>query len=427
MQEALLLGEVKGKRLGKNSMKRGCKGQGWLGTTTWRAAAAALVAAIGLTACSSGIEGLMAGRRVGVGGGDDVDTDGDGIVDSVDDEPTIPSDGGASASSPEAKAAKALFDKLYTSLDQSCGSCHATGTGGSPKFLEKPDAYKSIRDYKGIVVKEYASSRLLTVGSQTGHSGGPGVEGALRKDVTAWLVAESKAIVEEVLPVTTAITLAAGAGSIDLSSVVAGGGAPGAKLDFSAAISGTIVNLSTIRVTAPAGTGLQVTHPLFIVEEGGRDVEDSVDSFSNVDQAVAAGASAALGPGTLVLTNVPAGAKLKVSFKALKKSAGAGGGDGGLAGGCKSVATFTSSARPVLQQCLNCHGTNGANRGSMDLSGLQANNDATACAQALNKVNLANKAGSVLLSRPKAGSGHPFQVQNAQTYDTGINGWINNE
>src|ERR1700677_4324414 len=79
------------------------------------------------------------------------------------------------------------------------------------------------------------------------------------------------------------------------------------------------------------------------------------------------------------------------------------------ASGCKSVATFTSSAAPELQKdgCLGCHsGANATAKSALDLTSV-GTNDTVACAQALAKVNLANKAQSVIIQAP-AGTHAPM-------------------
>lgn len=334
-------------------------------------------------------------------------------------------DGGVADAGPltATDKAKDLFAKLEPQLSATCGTCHDTGVAGAPKFLTKPDVYGSVKAYKGIVLKDYMNSRLLVVGPETGHTGGPGLQGELKQACTTWLQTEAAALQEVVLPGTDPFTVTVGANAVDLSK--AGTGLAGARLTFNATFSGQLLSMGTLQVVAPAGLGLQVTHPIFVViQPNGDEVEDAVDSFSNVDQAVPAGQTVTLGPGTLVLNKVPQGARMRIRFTSIKTVVPT---DAGAAGGCRSLATFVSSAKPQLQQCLGCHGQNGPQRGAMDLTGLQTNDDAAACAQALNKINLTNKPASILLSRPKQGSGHPFAVPNAGTYDAAINGWIANE
>jgi hypothetical protein len=333
------------------------------------------------------------------------------------------SDGGRIAS--PAERAQAAFDGLSSDLDTACGNCHATGVGGAPTFLAKPDVYASIAKYKGIVVKDYTNSRLLVVGPATGHSGGLGVEGALRTSATAWLKLEADALTLVPIATTHAFTIAVGPNSIDISNSSAN--VLGAKMNFTVSILGTTLILTNLQVSAPAASGVHIRGPRFVVVSDERETEDSVDSLSHVDQTVGAGQTATLGPGTLLLHGFAQGNRLRVRFARLVPATAVTLDAG--AGGCKSDTTFRSSASPQLQNlCVACHGGNNvAATGAMDLR-LLASDPPKACAQALTKVNTANKAQSPLLLRPRAASGHPeVNGFNQETHDVAMLGWINNE
>jgi len=98
--------------------------------------------------------------------------------------------------------------------------------------------------------------------------------------------------------------------------------------------------------------------------------------------------------------------------------------------GCKSVATFTSSAAPELQKdgCVGCHsGANATAKNALDLTNV-GTNDTAACAQALAKVNLANKAQSVIIQAPAGAHAHMgAKVDDAAVFTAALLGWINNE
>ncbi len=373
-----------------------------------------------VAACSDDGATSLLGARGGTGGGSGTQPGGDGTGGGT----TAGGATGDGGTGPVTIKARAAFDAIYPTLASSCGTCHDTGLAGAPKFLEKSDAYGAITKYKGIVVKDYFNSRLLVVGSTTGHSGGAGLTGALRDGATAWLALEAAALADVVAPSTDAFDVAMGANSVDISK--GGTGVTGAKLNFTAALAGTSLIMTNLQVSAPAASGLQVTAPKFIIVAGTKETPDPVDSFSNLDQSVGAGQTATMGPGTLLLTGFATGNKLRIEFVGLKASTAVA--DAGT-GGCKSVATFTSSAAPQLQSlCVSCHGGGNAGAtGAMDLSAL-ANDKAKACAQALNKVNTANKAQSAIIVRPRPGSGHPGVNNFDQgTHDAAMLGWINNE
>jgi hypothetical protein len=157
-----------------------------------------------------------------------------------------------------------------------------------------------------------------------------------------------------------------------------------------------------------------------------------------VDSTFAAGSTSQLGAGSAIFTGWkwdPAN-KLKIAFPKLEPGTAQ---DGGLAGGCKSVTTFQNSAAPVLRgqggitpNCIGCHaGSNGAATNNLNLTALSgANPDfATACNQALSKVNLTNKLQSPIYVHVTTGAGtHAGGAVNDQNaYLTALQGWWNNE
>jgi hypothetical protein len=104
---------------------------------------------------------------------------------------------------------------------------------------------------------------------------------------------------------------------------------------------------------------------------------------------------------------------------------------GGMAaGGCKSVATFTSSALPELLKagCMTYHaGTNAGATSALDLTTLGKDNVA-ACAQVLTKVSLANKPQSVIIKVAAGTQTHMGgRVADLQGYTAAMLGWMNNE
>jgi hypothetical protein len=165
-----------------------------------------------------------------------------------------------------------------------------------------------------------------------------------------------------------------------------------------------------------------------MVPTTGPEKPDPVDSFSNTDQNVGAGQSAQLGPGELLMSGWASGAQMRIQFTKLE--VGKAVADGGpTGGGCKSVTTYTSSAVPAIQgnNCLSCHqGQNGGATGALDMTKVGTDN-AGACAQALTKVNLADKPNSDIILAPTGKIQHPFQVADPQGWTNAILGWIQNE
>jgi hypothetical protein len=323
--------------------------------------------------------------------------------------------------------AETMFRALLPDLTQACGgACHVDGSGGAPAFLSGSDPYKTIATRKGIVVKDTSTSSLLNKGRHEG----PELLDPLRTKVFQWLDLESQALAAINLPTTDAFTVADGANTIDISK--GGANLAGAKLTFNASASGNLLTLTNMQLVAPASSGVHIVFPIFdVIPAKGAEIKDQ--SFSNADQTVAAGQTATLRPGILILTQWDPAGKMRIEFTKLESGSVSGGdaGAGGGGGGCKSVASFTANAVPAIQQngCLNCHNTGGSGNGALDLSALGMNprDDARACAQALTRSNVQTPAQSDIILAPTGGvAAHPFKNA-SQNYATMIEAWLVNE
>ncbi len=334
----------------------------------------------------------------------------------------IGADGGPVGDSAAGSPARALFEALLPTLSSTCGgACHGLGVGGAPIWLGQPDPYTSATKFPGIVTPNPGTSIIVTKGRHEG----PPLADPLLTQVMGWLTAEAAALPVVTLPSTAAFTPANGSNDIDCSAA----GIPGLHITFNATASGNLMTLSGIDVIAPTTTGAQITYPIFaILPQGGAEIDDS--SFSNLVQTVGAGTTTPLGPGLLVLTQWSTGAKMKIEFTALVKATLADGGSS-TTGGCKSVTSFTQNAVPAIQAntCLNCHNTGGSGNASLDLSGLASNppDDATACAQALTRINPQNPAQSDIILAPTGQvANHPFKNA-SQSFVQMMETWITAE
>jgi hypothetical protein len=249
--------------------------------------------------------------------------------------------------------------------------------------------------------------------------------------VQSWLDLEAQALKDTTLPTTPLFSVAQGANIVDIS--MAGANVAGVKLTFNAAIQADILTLSSMKVIAPANTGVHVVFPIFIVNPlSGQEVRDT--SFSNDDESFAAGQATTLNPGMLIITGWNATDRMRIEFTKLEGAtvAGVDGGPGTTGGGgCKSVSSFTANAVPAIQAngCLNCHNTGGPGNGALDLSALAATpaDDATACNQALLRVNTQTPAQSDIILAPTGGvANHPFKNAGA-SYAQFLEAWIANE
>lgn len=319
-----------------------------------------------------------------------------------------------------------LFSELEPELQKKCGAtCHtdATYKPVPPAFMAPPDAYKSIKSHPGLITRDVYQSALLTKGAHAGPAASADPE--FEKKLIAWLEAESLAIQSQRLPTTDPIQLTNGPNDIDLSKACVGG-LTGVHLKFNASLVGTILSFSNMVITAPAGTDVHILKPKFFrvlaqpAADGTREYSDPQDSFSNTDQTVPGGADTPLAPGSVFFsgtgwTGFDFGAdKIRVEAEKIEP--------GKVqvvqqAPTCKNVANFTANVLPSLRggngftpNCAGCHG-NG-------LAGLALNgaDNALICQQVQAKLNQANIAGSLMITKVTAGPHNGGLVNNAANW-----------
>jgi hypothetical protein len=202
----------------------------------------------------------------------------------------------------------------------------------------------------------------------------------------------------------------------------------GTKVSFSAQMVGTSIELTNIMVTTPASTGVHLVHPVFVIwDQNLTPTPDPVDSFSNLDETVFSGSSAALGPGTLLLPNFAAGDLISVAFTVAEPKTGAA--DGGTTAGCKNLAMFVANVKPLLSG-NGCSGS--CHVGGAPTAGLKWDTtpDDALCTVALTEINKTTPAMSQLLLQPdpaQAGNGHPVKVNPFTNFQTAVTAWINAE
>jgi len=202
----------------------------------------------------------------------------------------------------------------------------------------------------------------------------------------------------------------------------------GVKVTFTAQMLGTSIQLSNIKVTTPASTGVHVVHPVFVIwDQNLTPTPDPVDSFSNLDETVFSGSSSPLGPGTLVMPNFAAGDLISVAFATVEAKSG--GTDGGTTTGCKNLAMFVSNVKPLLA-ANNC--SSQCHVGASPTAGLKWDTtpDAALCVVALTEINTTTPASSPLLQQPdpaQGGNGHPVKVNPFTNFQTAVTAWINAE
>lgn len=327
--------------------------------------------------------------------------------------------GPAGGPAPEEK----LFRALEAELDKKCGNaCHkdATYTPKPPAFLGPPDAYKSVKAHPGLVTKDVYQSAMLTKGPHAGPA--LNVDPEFEKKVVEWLEAESVAINAQKLPTTDPIALKEGPNDVDMAKVCIGG-LTGVHLKFTVSMLGSILQISDMKLAAPAGTDVHFLKPRFVrvlakaKEDGTTEVADPANTFENLDITVPGGAETAIvklasftGQGWIPFDL--AGDKIRIEAEKLEP--------GKVAvveqpKTCKDVAGFTANVLPNLRgaaggfnlNCANCHG-NG-------LAGLSLNgqDQTVVCNQVLQKLNEANIAQSLMVTKVVAGPHNGGQINNA--------------
>ncbi len=342
---------------------------------------------------------------------------------------------------------KELFTALQADLYTACGSCHDAGGIADTPFLAGPDLYATIVSWPGLVVKDPKESTLLTYPVAGPQHTYKKLDSAAYKDtlypaIEAWLTEEAKNIVISAMMPDAGKSIAPFAPIIGFNAVyldALGAEYTGMALTFNAVLLDPhVIELDDLEVHPTAALGVHLVHPLFSVFPVGKESDpDPVDSLSNVDQSFDSGQAGALGPGTLILTNWLAGAKIGVVFQKIEPFTtlvGDGGTEGGTVGGCKDVTSFSANAADLLKNnCVSCHGgANGQAKGAVDMSQLTSD-PAAACSQIKNRVSPANADQSQLFitTDPGGNAAHPFKFGgnngNFDAFKQSVSQWISAE
>jgi cytochrome c553 len=349
-------------------------------------------------------------------------------------------DGGAAAVNDQGEQ---MFRALETEFVSACGACHTTGNGDTP-FLgspedSNPEPYQTITSWSGIIVKKAPASVLLSWPASGVHTGGA-IETKLEAKLFAWLDEEAKAVADvtdDAKPTTAPFKPVMGFNAVYFDSIDKK--FEGMALTFKAQeITPETLSLTNLQIHPTHKLGVAIKHPLFsFFAQGSNQVEpDPIDSFSNVDATFEAGESAALGPGSLLLTNWRTGGKLSVAFDTLDvvEPFDPGAGGGGPVSGCVDPQAFNDNARgPLQNNCAGCHGGgNTTASNAVDMSSLDDDPEAS-CAQLHNRVNFDNPAQSQLFitTDPGGNATHPFKFGgNAGAFNNfvdAVTAWIEKE
>ncbi len=360
--------------------------------------------------------------------------------------PTGDDGGGGGTGTGEAGAGgpgqgEALYRALEPQMIQACGGagggCHVSATqfATAPTFLAGPDSYLSVKKFAGIVVPEVFSSVLLTKGQHEGPS--LTTDAAFEKKVEAWLYEESLELSQVQLPSTDPFSIKLNADNdIDLAKLEKG--VSGVHLKFKAAMVGTALEFTSVRLVAPAGSAVHIKHPLFYrVKAGALDLQDPSDSFSNSDQTVPGGAETPLAPGLVIFTawgDWNNADKLRLTAYKLEKGTLV---EASAPTTCKNSDNFGAQVAPLLMgngnaaqlTCTagNCHGSGGDGQGAMDLSALTIDppDFSQACQIVLKEIDQKTPANSKIIMKPAGALSHVGgKVDNPQAFTTDITGFI---
>jgi mono/diheme cytochrome c family protein len=193
-----------------------------------------------------------------------------------------------------------------------CVGCH--GSQPAIDFLAPgtaEGAYATVFDFQPPIVdvEAPASSLLLTMGKHTG----PAMLPAEAEAVLAWLEAE-----HEVRIPASAHPVAVGPVTLALGTVTTVDLGLGATLRFVPAMAAGGLSLTQLALTAGPG-GLHVAHPLFTSKPAtGYPRIDTVDTFGDLDLALAPNASTALGGGAALFPTFPPTDPITIHFHTLE-------------------------------------------------------------------------------------------------------------
>ncbi len=322
--------------------------------------------------------------------------------------------------------ARDMFDHdVLPLISATCVGCHAGSDPAVAWMKPAPDEYTSVMAWPKLVeVATPATSNLLVKGQHQGPAWSP----EQATTILSWIGAERDEHPPEMVVETNAVDVVEGANTLTLDAI----GSTGTVVSFTAQKLTNGLYLSNIKVTG-GPTGVHFKHPLFVTWQDTTPSPDPADSFDTVELDLAAAQVVAVGGGLLMLANVPATAKLSISFRQIGPAVGTG---TTAPAGCKVVTSFTQNARtPLSTSCVGCHGgTNGGATNAVDMTKVNdtsTTGQAMACGQILGRVNLTTPAQSGILLAPDPASGvaHPFKFSatDITTFKNSVTTWISAE
>lgn len=333
---------------------------------------------------------------------------------------------------------RTIFQSQALPAMATCAPCHKQAQAGLAPFLTDGGEYAAITTYGSgkFLTQSPDQSLLLTKGNHAG----PALNVDQADRVLSWLTVEAgaRSKLTATTSVTPSVALRQGDFFISLEKLV---GDPLARVTFHVepGTSGN-VRLQNLKLTAGKAGAIRVVHPLLMIFSVGTAFK-SDESLSNIDTKVPAGATVSLGPGTLILTNVPLSARLAMAFQTIALVDPA---PGGVQ--CKAYPAFKSGVLPLLRSpCATvCHSPTGADPRSpqatnaFDMSAAAAADDATLqalCVRTLGRSNVDQPGKSVLVLQPAPASAggtlnHPYKWGSdavSKSFIDAVTQWLNGE
>jgi hypothetical protein len=368
-------------------------------------------------------------------------------------------DGGSDGLTPQQRDAKTRWTRdALPVLRGNCTACH-DGSRAMIQFLEgtsDTEIRTNLMAYEPSVVNLDApgSSRLIT---KDAHEG-PALNAEQTSALLQWIQAERSA--EATAPGTSTPTLvipafpitlctsglpdnAAGtcpSNHIPLSMIQEiGDTLPGAEISF-VAQGGLTTTLYLTDIKLNGGTiGANIVHPLFVSRPAmGDPIPDKLDRFFSVKLNEKPAAINTIGNGAAAFVGFIPTDMLEIHFKEVKMFQPEATG-GTPTNTCKELTKFKTNVAPQLiaanpQSCISCHTGGGNGKGALDMTGVNAADDATllvACNQVRQQLNLVTTNTSVLYLAPDPGSAtnHPFKFAAATftTFKTSVDVWVQAE
>lgn len=331
-----------------------------------------------------------------------------------------------------------LFDtRVKAEVAASC-SCHYTQQITIAPFLGMGSEYSAITGYgSGKFLTPTPDDSLLL---QKGMHTGPAFTADQATAVRAWLSAEAATRGSGMSsPATPTVPIRVGDFFMSLQALTQD---PLASITFKLAqVAGTTYRISNLQVTAGPSGGIQLKHPRFIIFTAAGATPEASDGLSTVDLTVAAGASAPLGSGSLLLTDLPAtSARIALAFQTIAVV-----NPMMVNVACSNFAAFDPPVKNQLATCAAvCHSPTASDprraqaTGAFNMAAALTSDPAMLaqlCTNSRARIDKTSPDKSILVVQPQpAASGgtvnHPYKINDPtqfSTYKTAIVTWASGE